>query len=169
MIFHRASARSPSRSNRGRGFTLIELMIVVGILGVAAALATPTFTTAIRRARVEAQAKRVTMALHEARNLARNSQRCVRVIVTAPEINFQAYTPGNADCSVLGAAVGDNYRFTFRDDSNNLRVLTFTPITFDFNNVGGIVGNVKKQVRATSSTRNLTVEIWPAIGTVRKL
>jgi prepilin-type N-terminal cleavage/methylation domain-containing protein len=49
-------ANETQRSAPGRGFTLIELMIVVAIVGMLAAISVPVYSQAVRRARVTALA-----------------------------------------------------------------------------------------------------------------
>ncbi len=62
-VFHSAK---PSRPQRG--FTAIELMIVVAILGILAALAAPSFTETVKRYRVTSVRDDMTAAIQWARS-----------------------------------------------------------------------------------------------------
>ena len=44
-------SRSASKTNRSRGFTLLELMIVISIMLILVSIAVPQYTTSIKRAR----------------------------------------------------------------------------------------------------------------------
>jgi len=51
-----------------RGFTLIELMITVALLGILVALAMPSFSDLMRRTKIESAASNVMVSLATARN-----------------------------------------------------------------------------------------------------
>lgn len=62
-----------------RAFSLIELMVVVALIGIMAALAFPSISASARRANAPVHGVRVHGFLSDARNLARRTNRCVRV------------------------------------------------------------------------------------------
>ncbi len=64
--------RAPSRARR-RAFSLIELSIVVGIVGILALIIVPRFGNTLARQRIDSAGRRVAADLRLARELARTS------------------------------------------------------------------------------------------------
>ena len=64
MFFHLGSPRPSAQ----RGFTAIELMVVVAIVAILAALAAPSFTPLIERWRVRSAAEDLTSTIYYARS-----------------------------------------------------------------------------------------------------
>jgi type II secretory pathway pseudopilin PulG len=61
--------------------SLLEVMFVVAVLGIFAAIATPSMTRQVHRARLDVTAEAVAGLLDAARTEAMASKRCVRVVV----------------------------------------------------------------------------------------
>ena len=91
-----------------KGFTLIELMIVIGIVAILVALALPSYTQYVRKAnRGEAQQLLLNWA---------NNQ----------EI-WRASNPEYADKDQIVVPSHDKYTFTIADESATAFILTATP------------------------------------------
>jgi type IV fimbrial biogenesis protein FimT len=93
----------PIGLGRSRGFTLLELMAVVLIITVFAALAIPSVVTQLRDRRVQEAARRIGMVYREARlrALGRGSAVLVRIVngdITVMEARVGTAVGGNAGC-----------------------------------------------------------------------
>ena len=70
---HQYACRWPAKA---RGFTLVELMVTVAVLGILAVIAVPSMTGMINNSRVRGQSEEITAALQLARSEAvRRNQR----------------------------------------------------------------------------------------------
>ncbi len=90
---------------RARGFTLLEMMVVVGLLGLLAAIAVPDLTPAIHNARLRAAGDDVVSILERARRSARAEGRCYRVRVDGGALVMDRRT--HADCFTTSLLSGD--------------------------------------------------------------
>lgn len=83
---------------RWSGFTLLELMVVLAIAGVLAAIAIPAMSNFVRNSRITAAANDVMAALHFTRSEAIKRRQPVTLCTSA---NAQALAPACADSPLL--------------------------------------------------------------------
>ena len=154
-----------------RGFSLIELMIVVGMIGIVAALTVPSVSATVQRQREQGEFGRVVAAVERARNRARVSvcKTLVDVDTTNMRITIKS-DPADTDTSCVNLA----------SETLQFQKALVTLSQFDVNAVvtnplvitasGALVGPNKAILTVTSpvvSGRASRIEVWPAVGAVR--
>lgn len=131
-----------SPSCRSRGFTLIELMITVAVIGILAAVAYPSYTDYIRRGKIsqatsELGAMRVRLEQYyqDNRNYGSTATTCPGTLPTAPAFTFSCVWGSSGTnqtflATATGTAAGGMNGFTFTvNDANVQRTTAFVGAT----------------------------------------
>ncbi len=129
-----------------KGFTLIELMVVIGIIGVIIAIAVPNFAAMQAKARIRAGAYEIAQDLRQIRERALSISREYSVdrpddrtyMVTSPEGNTYTYKLGGSTGGNLRFGVGPNYTGGVPPEANQASA----PASgFDFMPTGTLIFN----------------------------
>ncbi|HEY7088404.1 MAG TPA: GspH/FimT family pseudopilin [Tepidisphaeraceae bacterium] len=137
------------------GFSLIELVLVLGIMGVIAAIALPRYGNALNRYRVDAAARRIAADLTMAQSRARTLSTSRSVIFSVSGNNYQI--PGEADLNHPGSG----YRVNLSDKpySVRLKVASFSGApSVTFNGFGVPNGAGSIQISSRGFVRTITLD-----------
>jgi len=109
----RTSAETAISQRRiaSQGFTIIELMVVIGIIGIIVAIAVPSFIQMQQRARIRAGANEIAQDFRRIRERALSMSQTFRI--TSPTVRqYQVQHPdGNTLLYRLGQTTGGNLQF----------------------------------------------------------
>ena len=137
-----------------RGFTLLELMLIVAILGILAALAAPTLISYIQTAALQAGTRELATAINLGRQLAiaRNTTVCVEVTGT----NIQLRTGGCGGTIWTGPGT-DGSGVIKVSDPGTLRISTTANVVFTNLGAASTVGTYTVTNPADNKTRTVVV------------
>lgn len=155
-----------------RGFSLLELAIVVAVIGVMSAVALPGISSTVARTREDAEVARVEGFVTKARNLARRLNRCVDVErVGQDQLVFRTF--GNASVPQCPTYPDADIESTLTVNSRLLRIDEVggsgNPAGFRFLRDGGAAAtaDVTLPLGLRSSGRRKVVVVQPLLGFVR--
>lgn len=137
-----------------QGFTLIETLIIIAVVGILAAIAAPSFLGLLNQKRVDDALAKFQGALQEAqREAIRKSQSCA---VTVPSGSGQTLT---SPCFVTGSR-------TFEGISIR-RPNTISSITFNLKGATSSSGTTVFALSNATATKQKCLVIAPGIGLMR--
>jgi prepilin-type N-terminal cleavage/methylation domain-containing protein len=125
---------STSTRKSALGFTLIELIVVIGIVGILALIAYPAMSRIIPNQRVSSEAKQLDSLMQKARLRAATAQKPVRVVVNCSvnpcwfEMQYAVYT----ESAVTSWRTETGSRHTL----NNGVTIANSQATYDFDGAG---------------------------------
>ncbi len=156
MLGHAAridSTRLPRRRSWQSGYSLVELVITVGMILIVTTFAMPSFLNYYRSAKVRAAAQTVSAYLNEGRQLAIKTNSPVCVSSTATTIQFRQTNCSGAIINVAGlSTTGGSVRLP-----EGVTLSTGTsPI---FGSLGSATPGMTYTVTDTVSNRTLTVTV----------
>lgn len=127
-----------------KGFTLIELMITIGVLAIVATMAIPSFMTQIRKNQLYSDMRDMVESAMETRSEAVFRRTNQRMIFTGTDATaFRTWTPAYGQLSnttsaleynLLGILVGDTQCIQFEHEEDQALTLAVT-----FNRNGSVI------------------------------
>jgi len=109
----RAPAQTPHRLSPSAGFTLVELLVTVGLISILAGMGAMIMPGAVAAAKADAGASRVESALRVAREQAIAQRRTVRVAFTPPNrvVTSRVEVPGPGTTVLTTTELEDGMTF----------------------------------------------------------
>jgi type II secretion system protein H len=158
-----ACVRAKLPRRKSNGFTIMELMVVLLIMGIVAAVATPSFYASLRYHEIETAARRVALDLKQAQHAAR--VKSVPQSLTFTNATTYALSSGGSLQGSGQAYAVDLSKTPYELDSVTLNLGGATSVVFDgYGNasVGGTmvlqIGDKTRTITLNQSNGEITVD-----------
>ena len=140
-------------SANARGFSLVELMVILAVIGIVAAFAVPSFVTYWQGATLRAGSEELVTVLNNARQLAITSNNTVCVTSTTTTIQYHVGACANATYIGPGTDNSGNIKLT-----SPVQITNNPPVTFTYLGGAGVSGvyTVRNAVNNTVQTVTVT-------------
>jgi prepilin-type N-terminal cleavage/methylation domain-containing protein len=176
---------------RTKGFTLMELMVVVAIIAIVSAAVVPSFSLALKRGRQREAANLIVQAVFAARSRAARTGRCHRIVIatddterdggTGGSVRVDEYRAQSAECGsatnaanwqqlssrIVGDIVGDDvaiFRVVKNDCTSELNSKGST-VTIRFEPTGGMyIGDAIDERFFEITTKGVTRHVRLSTG-----
>jgi Tfp pilus assembly protein FimT len=146
--------RPQRKGSRCTAFTVVETLIVLLIMGILAATATPSFFRSLRHHRLESAARRVKLDLEQARHAARVKSQTESITFTgATAYTLSSGTPGMDTATEIYSV--DLSRSPYELDTVTLNLGGPTAISFDGYGTASVGGTIV--LAAGDETRTVTL------------
>jgi type IV fimbrial biogenesis protein FimT len=145
-----------SLHNKQSGFTLIEMMIVIAIMGIFAGIAIPNYLSYMPKHRLNGAARRVMGDLMAARMKA-VSQNCdVRVAFVADDAEYKIWTDSNNDGAIdSGEEITKNIQSNYHD----VTISTTKNIEFHSRGTANPSGTITLTGSNSTNSKNVNIRI----------
>ena len=134
---------------RCRGFTLVELLVTITLVGILAAIAIPSFSSAIQNTRADTEVSDFQRFLNYARQQAINSGTVIRI---TPTVAGGAWNTQLSAIDPAAPAPIPILRVLPAMDSVSVLTVSGNPSAIDFNNLGGLAAPMPTPATALSIT-----------------
>ena len=146
----------PHRVRAGRkAFTLVEIVVVLLVMGILAATATPTFFRSLRYHRLESAARRVKVDLEQARHAARIKSQSQSITFSGPTSYTLSSGVAGMDSATETYSV-DLAKAPYELESVTINLGGPTAISFDGYGTASVEGTIV--LAAGDETRTVTLE-----------
>ena len=98
------------------GFTLIEMMIVIAIIGILAAVTVPHYQSLMDHYRLESDSNQVLVRLRQAKQMSMDERKNIGVVLNTNQVQLVSVDPATGQLTTLEGAYTFDKRISFNSD-----------------------------------------------------